>query len=297
MVSVTVDQNEWAEHWWPAPAKLNLMLNVIGQRADGYHELQTVFQIIAISDWLNIVPTDHNDVTLSCRSADIKMDENLVLKAAQLLKQRSGSKSGAHITLKKILPMGAGLGGGSSDAATTLVVLNEVWGLGLSVEQLAVLGLELGADVPVFVKGCSAWAEGVGEKVTPIELPEKWFVVVNTDYHCSTREVFTHKHLTRVNSAITIRDFLNGQENNSCLPVVRQMSQELDDVYRRFSVFSKVYLTGTGSSMFAKCNTRQEAVSLSDQLPVGWNKWVVKGVNESPLQKSLKQFFNRVNQV
>ena len=133
--------------------------------------------------------------------------------------------------------------------------------------------------------------------MTPISLPEKWFVVVNSDYHCSTKEVFSHNSLTRDNSPITIRDFLNGQENNSCLPVVRKMSQELDGVYRQFSEFCNVYLTGTGSSMFAKCNTRQEAVSLSDQLPVDWNKWVVKGVNESPLQKSLKQFFNRVNQV
>jgi len=297
MVDVIVEQSEWAEHWWPAPAKLNLMLNIVGQRADGYHELQTVFQIIAMSDWLNIVPIDNADILLSCSSSDIQMSDNLVIKAAQLLKQQSGTKSGAHITLKKILPMGAGLGGGSSDAATTLVVLNEVWKLGYSVEQLAAIGLELGADVPVFVHGFSAWAEGVGEKVTPIALPEKWFVVVNSGYHCSTKEVFTHKYLTRDNSAITIRDFLDGQENNSCLPVVREMSRELDDVYRKFSKFSNVYLTGTGASMFAKCNTRQEAVSLSDRLPIGWSKWVVKGVNKSPLQKSLKQFYNRVNQV
>lgn len=297
MVNVIMNISDWKEHWWPAPAKLNLMLNIVGERPDGYHELQTVFQLIAISDWLNLVPTDSGDIKLSCSSADIATDENLVVQAARLLKQQSDSRLGVDIILKKILPMGAGLGGGSSDAATTLVVLNDVWGLGYSVEELAALGVKLGADVPVFIRGLSTWAEGIGEKMTPISLPEKWFVVVNSDYHCSTKEVFSHNSLTRDNSPITIRDFLNGQENNSCLPVVRKMSQELDGVYRQFSELCNVYLTGTGSSMFAKCNTRQEAVSLSDQLPVDWNKWVVKGVNESPLQKSLKQFFNRVNQV
>ena len=297
MVDLSVDRDEWAEHWWPAPAKLNLMLNIVGQRADGYHELQTVFQLIAISDWLNFIPTDNGHISLSCSSADIATEDNLVVRAASLLKERSGSALGVDVILKKILPMGAGLGGGSSDAATTLVVLNDVWGLGYSVEQLIDLGLELGADVPIFVKGCSTWAEGVGEKMTSIKLPENWFVVVNSDHHCSTKEVFAHNSLTRDNSPITIRDFLDGQENNDCLPVVREMNQELDRQYRQFSDFSKVYLTGTGSSMFAKCNTRQEAVSLSDRLPDGWNKWIVKGINKSPLQKSLKQFFNRVNQV
>ena len=297
MVDLSVDRDEWAEHWWPAPAKLNLMLNIVGQRADGYHELQTVFQLIAISDWLNFIPTNNGHISLSCSSADIATEDNLVVRAASLLKERSGSALGVDIILKKILPMGAGLGGGSSDAATTLVVLNDVWGLGYSVEQLIDLGLELGADVPIFVKGCSAWAEGVGEKMTSIKLPENWFVVVNSAHHCSTKEVFAHNSLTRDNSPITIRDFLDGHENNDCLPVVREMNQELDRQYRQFSDFSKVYLTGTGSSMFAKCNTRQEAVSLSDRLPDGWNKWIVKGINKSPLQKSLKQFFNRVNQV
>lgn len=292
-----MSHHQWADHWWPAPAKLNLMLNITGQRADGYHELQTVFQLVAMSDWLNFIPTTDGKVSLSCSANNIADPDNLVLRAANLLKERSGTAQGARIILKKILPMGSGLGGGSSDAATTLVVLNDVWALGYSEKELRDIGLELGADVPVFVLGRSAWAEGVGEKLEVIDLPEEWFVVVNSDYHCSTKEVFQHNSLTRDNSAITIRDFLNGQTKNDCLSVVRQMSQELDDVYRRFSGFSEVYLTGTGSSMFAKCCTREEAVSLSDRLPADWSKWVVKGVNESPLHKSLKQFSNQVNQV
>jgi 4-diphosphocytidyl-2-C-methyl-D-erythritol kinase len=297
MVDGKIAVTEWEEHWWPAPAKLNLMLNIVGQRPDGYHELQTVFQLIGISDWLNVVPTEDGEITLSCNSVSLATNTNLVVQAANLLKQQASASLGAKIILKKILPMGAGLGGGSSDAATTLIVLNAVWGLGYSVEELEMLGLKLGADVPVFVRGLSAWAEGIGEKMTVIDLPEKWFVVVNPPYHCSTKEVFSHNSLTRDNSAITIRDFLDGQEDNSCLPVVREISQELDAVYLQFSEFSKVYLTGTGSSMFAKCDTRQEAVLLSERLPDGWNKWIVKGVSESPLQKSLKQFFNRLNQV
>ncbi|MBL4743993.1 MAG: 4-(cytidine 5'-diphospho)-2-C-methyl-D-erythritol kinase [Cycloclasticus sp.] len=292
------DECEWVEHWWPAPAKLNLMLNIVSQRADGYHQLQTVFQLVAMSDWLNFDIRQDGIIDFSCSRGEIANADNLVVRAAQLLKDHSNKPSlGANIELKKILPLGAGLGGGSSDAATALVVLNAMWGLDYSADELARIALKLGADVPVFVLGQSAWAEGVGEQLQVLDLPEQWYVVVNSDVHCSTKEVFAHNSLTRDNSAITIRDFLNGQVKNDCLPVVMQMSQELRDVHQQFSEFSSVYLTGTGSSMFAKCSTRQEAVSLSDQLPESWTKWVVKGINESPLQKSLKQFFNRANQV
>ncbi len=293
MVDLVQDEKEWAEHWWPAPAKLNLMLNVTGQRADGYHELQTVFQLIAISDWLNFTPTKTGKVELNCSSVALANENNIVMRAAKLLQQYSACDLGVDIVLKKILPMGAGLGGGSSDAATTLVVLNALWGLGYSLQQLAELGVTLGADVPIFVLGESAWAEGIGDEITPMALPENWFVVVNSEHHCSTREVFSHNSLTRDNSAITIRDFLGGQQENVCLPVVREMNRELDGIYRQFAEFSKVYMTGTGSSMFAKCGTRQEAVTLSEQLPDSWAKWAVKGVNKSPLQMSLKQFLCR----
>ncbi len=297
MADVSMNTNKWEDHWWPAPAKLNLVLNIIGRRDDGYHELQTMFQLVAMSDWLNFVPTTDGTINLSCSSNDIAITDNLVMRAGLLLKERSGTSLGSNIILKKILPMGSGLGGGSSDAATTLVVLNKVWGLGYSVNELLEIGLELGADVPIFVLGRSAWAEGVGEKLEPVDLPETWFVIVNSSYHCSTKEIFQHNCLTRDNEAITIRDFLDGQTKNDCFPVVRRLSKELDGIYRQFTGFSTVYLTGTGSSMFAKCSNRQEAVSLSDALPADWNKWVVKGVNESPLQKSLKQFSNRLNKV
>jgi 4-diphosphocytidyl-2-C-methyl-D-erythritol kinase len=296
VAGVTKSSSEWEELWWPAPAKLNLMLNIIGQREDGYHELQTVFQLLGINDWLNFTPSDKNEIELVEGSVGIPVEDNLITRAAQLLKTDSGTQSGVKINLKKILPMGAGLGGGSSDAATTLLVLNELWGLGYTNDELATLGLELGADVPVFIQGQSAWAEGIGEKLTSVELPERWFVVVNPAIHLSTREVFAHNRLTRDNSAITIRDFLDGQTlKNDCLPVVREMSRELNDVYQLFSQYKKVYLTGTGSSLFASCDSRQEAVLLMAELPDSWTKWVVKGVNESPVHKSLKRFLNHAD--
>jgi len=292
-----MNELNWREHWWPAPAKLNLMLNITGQRADGYHTLQTVFQLLTVSDWLNFIPRSDGDIDFSCDQADISSATNLVVQAANLLRSRSGVTKGVSISLRKILPMGAGLGGGSSDAATALLVLNAMWGLSYSLAELAEMSLELGADVPVFVRGFSAWAEGVGDELSPMELPEKWFVVVNSDYHCSTKEVFQNKGLTRDGSAITIRAFLDGHERNVCLSVVREMSQELDDIYRAFSEFGKVLLTGTGSSMFIKCDTREEAVSLSHKLPVDWSTWVVMGVNKSPLHNSLNQFISEANKV
>lgn len=282
---------DWVNNWWPAPAKLNLVLNIVGRRADGYHDIQTVFQLIAVSDWLNFRFNNEGEVGLSCGSMVGDIEGNLVMKAARLLKADSGTSKGASIVLKKTLPMGAGLGGGSSDAATTLVILNELWDLKYSKDQLARLGATLGADVPVFVIGKSAWAEGKGEVITALELPPKWFVVVNSSIHCSTKDVFNHNCLTRDSSAITICDFLGGQNNNDCFAAVMEMEEELAKVYKQFSLFGEVFLTGTGSSLFAVCETRQEAVALSEQLPNQWDKWVVEGVNESPLHKALNLSF------
>ncbi|ORU91248.1 MAG: 4-(cytidine 5'-diphospho)-2-C-methyl-D-erythritol kinase [Cycloclasticus sp. symbiont of Poecilosclerida sp. M] len=289
--------DDWSDLWWPAPAKLNLLLKITGQRAGGYHQLQTVFQLLTICDWLNFTPNNDGSINLLDDNSGVPKQENLIVHAATLLKESSGIEAGVDIRLKKNLPIGAGLGGGSSDAATTLVVLNQLWGYDYSVEKLAALGLSLGADVPVFVHGNSAWAEGVGEQITPLGLNESWFLVVNTGCPISTKEVFGHKRLTRNSSAITIRDFLDGQVENDCLPVVREISKEFDEFFQLFSDFSQVYLTGTGSSMFAKCASREAAVKLSDELPSGWNKWVVKGIDKSPLQRALNQFVANTNRV
>lgn len=285
---------QWQNLWWPAPAKLNLMLRIIGKRDDGYHNLQTIFQLLTVSDWLNFKLRDDDEIRLKDNCIGVNSAENLVLQSVELLREKSGVKKGVDIQLKKILPMGAGLGGGSSDAATTLLVLNQLWGLGYTLQELAVIGASLGADVPVFVLGETAWAEGVGEKLTPLSLPEPWFVIVNPPCHIATKEVFLNNHLTRDSSAITIRDFHEGQDRNDCLEVVRKMSKEVDETYDHFSKYNKVYLTGTGSSLFSKFQTRLEAVNILNKLPDSWDKWVVQGVNKSPLHSVLNKFSNQV---
>lgn len=284
----------WPQLWWPAPAKLNLMLRIIGQRADGYHFLQTVFQLVDFNDQLNFVPRKDTRICMSEGIAEVAEKDNLIIKAATLLQQKNNVNQGVTVSLKKILPMGAGMGGGSSDAATTLLVLNYMWGLGCSNQELMNLGLELGADVPVFIAGKSAWAEGVGEKITPLSLAERWFLIVSPATHNATKEIFTHYRLTRDSSAITIRAFLDGQIQNDCLSVVREINKEFDLMYRQFSEFSDVYLTGTGSSMFAKCNSRKDAEALLEKLPRTWKVAVVKGVNDSPLHTLLNKFMNQV---
>ena len=294
MAELEGSQADWAELWWPAPAKLNLFLKVIGRRSDGYHQLQTVFQLLAFSDWLNFVKRDDDRIVLLGNMNNIDAGDNLIVRAAKLLNAHTDMNNGVDITIKKVLPLGAGLGGGSSDAATVLVVLNELWGLGLSLEELAKIGLSLGADVPVFVLGNTAWAEGVGELITPITLEESWYLVVNPATHISTKEIFSHNRLTRDSSPITIRDFHEGQLENDCLPIVRELNKNVDSMFQHFSTFTEVYLTGTGSSLFATCKTRKEALDLSNKLPADWTKWLLRGVDQSPLHKALNQVVNQV---
>ncbi|MFI3222599.1 MAG: 4-(cytidine 5'-diphospho)-2-C-methyl-D-erythritol kinase, partial [Methylococcaceae bacterium] len=209
-------KSAWAEKW-PAPAKLNLMLRIVGQRSDGYHLLQTVFQFIDLCDWITFHPVNDGRVSLQQTIPGVPEADDLTIRAAQLLKAVTGCKEGVCIEVEKNLPMGGGLGGGSSDAATTLVVLNQLWNLQLSVEKLMELGLTLGADVPVFVYGYSAWAEGVGEKLEKIFPAEQWVVVIKPDCHVNTKEIFSAKHLTRDSKSIKIADFIAGQHQNDCV--------------------------------------------------------------------------------
>ena len=283
------DLEYWRDHWWPAPAKLNLMLRVLDRRPDGYHNLQTVFQLIAFYDWLNFVPRQDDEIKFISPLQGVDHQGNLVMRAANLLRDHSQSTQGVNIQLRKVLPMGAGMGGGSSDAATTLVVLNALWGLGYSIDQLADLGLKLGADVPVFVRGQSAWAEGLGEQLTPLEIDPSWYLVVTPSRSISTAQVFAFEGLTRHNTPITIRAFQEGARGNDCLPAARAMSDELDSIFQEFSRHAEVHLTGTGSSLFAACDSREAATALSEQLPENWVKLIVKGVNQSPLHDVLKQ--------
>lgn len=274
---------------WPAPAKLNLMLRVVGQREDGYHLLQTVFQFIDLCDWLTFRLTSESSVSLKSPIPGVPVEQDLTYRAAQLLKSETGYGGGVEIDIEKHLPMGGGLGGGSSDAATTLVALNDLWQLGLSRERLMALGLRLGADVPIFIFGHSAWAEGVGEVLEKIEIPEQWVVVLKPECHVDTKEIFLSKDLTRDSKSIRIADFITGQHKNDCLDVVRRLYPSVDDALSDLSEFSEARLTGTGACVFAQFDTEFAAKKAYLSLSEKWQSYLCKGVNRSPLYLSLNE--------
>jgi len=287
MTQKQINQSAWAEKW-PAPAKLNLMLRITGQRSDGYHLLQTVFQFIDLCDWITFHPVDDGQVRLQKTIPGVAEGDDLTVRAAKLLKTETGCEQGVCIEVEKNLPMGGGLGGGSSDAATVLVVLNQLWGLQLSVEKLMELGLRLGADVPVFVHGYAAWAEGVGEKLERISIPEQWFVVIKPDCHVDTKEVFSAKDLTRGSKSITIGAFIAGQHQNDCIDVVRECYPSVKDALVDLSEFSEARLTGTGACVFAQFDSEKAAAGVYRSLQEKWRVYLVKGLNESPLYSKLK---------
>ncbi|HCT99805.1 MAG TPA: 4-(cytidine 5'-diphospho)-2-C-methyl-D-erythritol kinase [Methylococcaceae bacterium] len=272
----------WGERY-PAPAKLNLMLRIVGRREDGYHLLQTVFQFVTWSDWLTFWPHDANDVVLEEGISGVAQADNLIVRAANLLKQETGYVGGARIRLEKNLPMGGGLGGGSSDAATTLVVLNQLWALNLPQEKLMSLALSLGADVPVFVFGKAAWAEGVGEKLSEIILSEQWVVIIKPDCHVNTGEIFSAKELTRDSKTITIDEFNAGQANNDCLDVVCKHYEAIEKALCDLNVFSEARLTGTGACVFALFDSEELAIEAALTLKDKWQTYLTKSCNKSPL--------------
>ena len=290
MLQKQSSKSAWAEKW-PAPAKLNLMLRIVGQRADGYHLLQTVFQFIDLYDWIVFHPVDDGRVSLANTIPGVPELDDLTVRAANLLKIEAGCRSGVRIEVEKNLPMGGGLGGGSSDAATTLVVLNKLWGLQLSFEKLMTLGLSLGADVPVFISGYAAWAEGVGEKLEKISPDEQWVVVIKPECHVNTKEIFSAKNLTRNSKSIKIADFIAGQHQNDCVEVVCQRYPSVRDALVALSEFSEARLTGTGACVFAQFGSKQEAINAYQSLEKsGWRVYLAKGLNESPLFSKLKDW-------
>jgi 4-diphosphocytidyl-2-C-methyl-D-erythritol kinase len=268
---------------WLAPAKLNLFLHITGRRADGYHELQTVFQLLDYCDELSFEIRNDGVINRSGERYGISDDEELCCKAAHLLRHRTKNNLGVTITINKRIPMGGGLGGGSSNAATTLIALNQLWGLGLPTSELSNIGLELGADVPVFVRGESAWAEGIGEKITPIELPERWFLVLTPKVHVSTKEVFAHKYLTRDSAAITIRDFRAGLAENQLETVVRESYPEVSKALNILGKYGNARMTGTGASVFLACGDEQAAQQILVQCPSEMSGFIAKGIQKHPL--------------
>jgi len=271
----------------PAPAKLNLFLHITGRRDDGYHDLQTCFQLLDYGDQLEFKLENEPAIKLESNLNTIAAEDNLITKAATLLQQHSHTKSGASIKLNKILPLGAGLGGGSSDAATTLVALNKLWNCGLSTDELASVGLKLGADVPVFIRGHSGWAEGVGEKLTVMALPKRWYLVISPDCEVSTKQIFCHQQLTRNSSTITIPAFPFSGTKNDCEAVAVKLYPEIGAALNWLNDYAPARMTGTGSSIFASFNTRAAAEQVLAALPSELKGFVARGINKSPVLQVL----------
>lgn len=269
---------------WPAPAKINLMLRITGRRPDGYHLLQTAFQFIDLADDLFFSVRADSVIRRTGSNAGIPEKDDLVVRAAQLLQTHAGCDQGADIQVEKRIPMGAGLGGGSSDAATTLVALNRLWRCGLDTETLMALGLQLGADVPIFVHGHAAWAEGVGERLSAISPPEPHYLVIVPPVHVDTGKVFQDPELTRNSPRITIRDFLAGEQGNDCLAVVRNRYPRVAEAFDWLAERATTRMTGTGACVFAECESERQGAQWLRELPEGMTGFVVRGLNRSPLR-------------
>jgi len=271
----------------PAPAKLNLFLHVVGRRADGYHTLQTLFRFIDLHDTLHFSLRDDGVVRRTNAIEGVAEDDDLCVRAALLLKAETGCALGVDITVEKHIPLGGGLGGGSSDAATTLVALNRLWSLGLTRVRLMQLGLKLGADVPVFVFGENAFAEGVGEELQPYPLGHAWYVVLFPPVQVPTARIFSHPELTRDTVSITMRALLKGQIEqplrNDLQPVVCGLYPEVANYMAWLDKFGKALMTGSGACVFAEFASRKQAKAVLQQLPHGMRGAVAQGLAGHPL--------------
>ena len=284
----------------PAPAKLNLFLHVVGRRADGYHELQTVFQFLDLADRVRIAHRDDPLLRRTTAIPGVAEAEDLTVRAARLLRDTAGTEAGADITLEKRIPAGGGLGGGSSDAASVLVGLDRLWGLSMGTDRLATLGARLGADVPVFVRGLASWGEGVGERLVPIALEEPWYVLVMLPFEVSTAGVFQAPSLTRNTPRIRMNHLLRGEPGtppearvridrllvsagNDCEPVVRKMHPEVGEALDWLSRHARARMTGTGATVFAPFESREQAAEVAEKTPAPWRGLVARGLNQSPL--------------
>ena len=283
----------------PAPAKLNLFLHVVGRRADGYHELQTVFQFVNLADRVRIAHRADGLLRRTVAIPGVAEADDLVIRAAQLLRDEFGIDEGVDIAVEKRIPLGGGLGGGSSDAASTLTGLNRLWNLGLDAERMAALAVRLGADVPVFVRGVASWAEGVGERLVPLVLERPWYVLIVLPFAVSTADVFRAPALTRSTPRFRISQLLPGREwnpdspvriepllaatHNDCEPVVRAMHPPVGEAVDWLSQYSRGRMTGTGATAFAPFDTRERALEVANRVPAPWRGLVTRGLNRSPL--------------
>lgn len=261
-------------------------MHITGRRPDGYHELQTVFQLLDYGDRLQFTPRQDNQLQLTPALAGVPDEQNLIIRAARLLQPHAPENAGADIRLEKRLPMGGGLGGGSSNAATTLVALNYLWQCGFSQSELMQLGLGLGADVPVFIGARSAWAEGIGEQLQAIELPEKWFVVLHPACHISTAEIFSNKNLTRDSPRIKVAAFLEHGGKNDCQALVRKLYPPVDKALKWLEqITGNARMTGTGACVFSTLSSQEEASQVLTKAPKDLPGFIAKGINHSPLSE------------
>ena len=282
-----VGEDGWS--WWPAPAKLNLFLRITGQRPDGYHELQTVFRLLDWGDRIGLrVRPDGRIVRHGPSVPGVEAQDDLVVRAAQRLQSHAKVAQGVDIVVEKSIPAGGGFGGGSSDAATVLLALDHLWGCGLGIDALADLGLTLGADVPVFVRGENAWAEGVGERLTQIELPPAWYVLVDPQVHVPTAALFQTPELTRDAAPATISDFVSGVPlGNAFEPVLRRREPAVNAALAALSRLGDARLTGSGSGCFVEFPTQDAAQAALAALPAGFVAWLAPGADRSPLHRAL----------
>lgn len=278
---------------WPAPAKLNLFLHIIGRRDDGYHQLQTVFQFISLFDEIDFNILESGSISRVSNIEGVNAKDDLVIRAARKLKEYTGCNKGAEITVRKRIPVGGGLGGGSSDAATTLVALNQLWQTGVSDKELSEIGLELGADIPVFIGARAAWAEGVGERLTALQPGAPYYLVIHPGCTIPTAGIFNAPDLTRNTPAITIRDFLDHGGKNDCETVVRNRYAAVANALDWLSNYSPAKLTGTGACIYAPFNDDREATAVGETIPGEWRGFVVRGLNRSPLVTRLTEEKNR----
>ncbi len=269
---------------WPAPAKINLFLHVTGRRDDGYHTLQTLFQFLDVGDTLHFRVRD-DGVIRRTANPDLP-DEDLAVRAARALREHTGCGLGVDIAIDKVLPAGAGLGGGSSDAATTLIALDRLWGTAIGREEMLRIAARLGADVPVFVFGHAAWAEGIGECLTVAAPREAWYCVICPPVHVDTGAVFADRQLTRNSPMITIRDFLAGRAGNDLEVVTRRLFPAVGEALDWLSRYAPARMTGSGSAVFAEVPDADRARHILERMPSGFKGFVARGVNRHPLSNS-----------
>ncbi|MBS0457051.1 MAG: 4-(cytidine 5'-diphospho)-2-C-methyl-D-erythritol kinase [Proteobacteria bacterium] len=288
----TVNAADDADGWsaWPAPAKLNLFLHIVGRRADDYHLLQTVFQLLDWGDTVHLRVRADGQIVRVAGNESVPADADLMVRAARLLQAQTGCTKGCEIAIDKVIPMGGGFGGGSSDAATVLVALDHLWGTQLGEERLAALGLRLGADVPVFVRGRNAWAEGVGDILTPIELPPRWYLLVDPGVPVPTAELFKAPELTRDSPRRTIHDVFSASWGNAFEPVLRAREPQIAAALDALAAFGHARVTGSGAGCFVGFDSLVQAQAAQAALGRRWQTWVVAGAAHSPLRERVESW-------